>query len=377
MKFFQREISAKKFIAIVSTAVVLLASGITIPIVAINNGKDKGNTPTPHTHAPTKIEYVAPDCDTTGNNEYYFCDGCDKYFKDEECKTETTVVAETLAKTGHDYGEVSYVWNDDNSACTATRVCAKDESHVETENGVISSNVTKEATCVERGETTYVATFTNTAFATQSKTVTDIAIDDKNHKASEVKYVWNGNNTECTATQYCERNAEHVINTETAIVSMEQTGDCSMGITTTYTATFTNTAFTTQIKTETISVEELEHTYGDPIVEWNAEYTDCTVTRVCSTGNHIDDTLTKVIETASDGAKTVTVYDGNGRKIALFVYKQKTSDDGYYLYKSEIERANSIQVKTYDEAGNCTSEGYRLIFEGYAPDSDDSEFGEP
>ena len=80
MKFFQREISAKKFIAIVSTAVVLLASGITIPIVAINNGKDKGNTPTPHTHAPTKIEYVAPDCDTTGNNEYYFCDGCDKYF---------------------------------------------------------------------------------------------------------------------------------------------------------------------------------------------------------------------------------------------------------------------------------------------------------
>ena len=402
MKLFQWEISTKKFIAIVSTAVVLLASGITIPIVAINSGKDKGNAPTPHTHVPTKIEYVAPDCDTAGNNQYYFCDGCDKYFKDEECKTETTVSAEQIEKTGHtggeaacgekavcmncgepygevgehSYGEASYAWSTENTICTATRVCSKDESHVETENGKINSSVAKAATCEEMGETTYVATFTNTAFATQSKTVTDIAIDDKNHKEGEVKYVWNGNNTECTATQYCERNVAHVIYTETATASVEQTGDCSTGITTTYTATFTNTAFETQTKAETISVEELEHTYGDPIVEWNADYTDCTVTRVCSTGNHTD-TLTRKIEMASDGAKTVTAYDGKGAKIAFFVYKQKTSGDGYYLYQSEIERANSIQVKTYDEAGNCTSEGYRLIFEGYAPDSDDSEFGEP
>ena len=162
MKLFQWEISTKKFIAILSTAVVLLASGITIPIVAINSGKDKGNTPTPHTHVPTKIEYVAPDCDTAGNNQYYFCDGCDKYFKDEECKTETTVSAEQIEKTGHtggeaacgekavcmncgepygevgehSYGEASYAWSTENTICTATRVCSKDESHVETENGV-------------------------------------------------------------------------------------------------------------------------------------------------------------------------------------------------------------------------------------------------
>ena len=323
MKLFQWEISTKKFIAIFSTAVVLLASGITIPIVAINSGKDKGNATTPHTHVPTKIEYVAPDCDTAGNNQYYFCDGCDKYFKDEECKTETTVSAEQIEKTGHtggeaacgekavcmncgepygevgehSYGEASYAWSTENTICTATRVCSKDESHVETENGKINSSVAKAATCEEMGETTYVATFTNTAFETQTKA-------------------------------------------------------------------------------ETISVEELEHTYGDPIVEWNADDTDCTVTRVCSKGNHTD-TLTRKIETASDGAKTVTAYDGKGSKIAFFVYKQKTSGDGYYLYQSEIGRANSIQVKTYDEAGNCTSEGYRLIFEGYAPDSDDSEFGEP
>ena len=38
MKLFQWEISTKKFIAIVSTAVVLLAAGITIPIVSILMG---------------------------------------------------------------------------------------------------------------------------------------------------------------------------------------------------------------------------------------------------------------------------------------------------------------------------------------------------
>ena len=32
---------------------------------------------------------------------------------------------------------------------------------------------------------------------------------------------------------------------------------------------------------------------------------------------------------------------------------------------------------TYDKDGNFLSRSYRLVFEGYAPDSDDSEFGEP
>ena len=274
----------------------------------------------------------------------------------------------------HNYGSPTYAWNADNTKCTATRVCLNDESHVQTQSASVTSTISKQATCLEKGETTYVATFADSAFATQTKTVENLAIDSSNHTAGEVKYVWSADNTECVATLYCGLDVNHIVLTENATVSVEETGDSSTGLTKTYTAEFNNTAFTKQTKTETFSTDEVEHAYGDPIVEWNADYTDCTVTRVCSNDNYTDDTLTKIIETESDGAKTVTVY-AEGVKIAFFVYKQKTTGDGYYLYRSEIKQSNSIEVKSYDENGNCTSEGYRLVFEGYAPDSDDSEFG--
>ena len=237
---------------------------------------------------------------------------------------------------------------------------------------MIASEITKQANCAEQGETTYTATFTNTAFATQTETAVNVATND-NHDYGTPIYEWNADYTQCTATRVCIRNSEHK-ETENATVASETTGDCGTGITHTYTATFTNTVFEQQVKTVTDT--SAEHTYETAVVEWNADYSDCTVTRLCTVCNHTD-SLTKTVKNESDGAKTVTACDEKGAKIAFFVYKQKTSGDGYYLYQSEIERANSIQVKTYDEAGNCTSEGYRLIFEGYAPDSDDSEFGEP
>ena len=34
-----------------------------------------------------------------------------------------------------------------------------------------------------------------------------------------------------------------------------------------------------------------------------------------------------------------------------------------------------FEYQKYDEEGNVLSEGNKLIFEGFAPDSDDSEFG--
>ena len=69
----------------------------------------------------------------------------------------------------HEWGEAAYVWSEGHAKCTATRVCAKDESHVETEtvDAVVS---TVDATEEEDGEATYTATFENKAFATQTAT---------------------------------------------------------------------------------------------------------------------------------------------------------------------------------------------------------------
>lgn len=311
------------------------------------------------------------DCNQTDIKAEHISDGAATETKPEKCTACGYEIAPMLEHT-HAYGEVTYEWNADYTICTATRVCSKDITHVEAENGVIASEITKQANCAEQGETTYTATFTNTAFATQTETAVNVATND-NHDYGTPIYEWNADYTQCTATRVCIRNSEHK-ETENATVASETTGDCGTGITHTYTATFTNTVFERQVKTVTDT--SAEHTYETAVVEWNADYSDCTVTRLCTVCNHTD-SLTKTVKNESDGAKTVTACDEKGAKIAFFVYKQKTSGDGYYLYQSEIERANSIQVKTYDEAGNCTSEGYRLIFEGYAPDSDDSEFGEP
>lgn len=60
---------------------------------------------TGHTHNLTKIEAKASTCQEKGNNEYYYCEGCGKYFKDAEGKTETTVDAEKLPLGNHNYVE--------------------------------------------------------------------------------------------------------------------------------------------------------------------------------------------------------------------------------------------------------------------------------
>lgn len=203
------------------------------------------------------------------------------------------------------------------------------------------------------------------------------------HEWGTVKYEWNANYTKCTATRACIKNEQHV-ETESATITSEITiaASCVSNGEIVYTATFTNENFATQTETVEIPASADDHEYGELTVEWNADYSDCVVSRYCSAGEHGDEELTKTISD-NNGVKTVSVYDGSEDKIAVYVYKPKTSGNGYYLYSSEIKTTyyvngsygGNISVKTYDEEGNVLSEGNKLIFEGFAPDSDDSEFG--
>ena len=52
-------------------------------------------------HTMEKTAAVAPTCTESGNNTYYTCSTCQKVFKDQQGKQETTVKAETLAVLGH------------------------------------------------------------------------------------------------------------------------------------------------------------------------------------------------------------------------------------------------------------------------------------
>lgn len=121
--------------------------------------------------------------------------------------------AEGTAEHTHTYGAPTYEWNYDdpeNVTCTASRKCETNPNHIETEEATVTSEVTQEATCMQKKETTYTATFENTAFEKQTKVVTG-AIDPNNHDYT-VTYAWdlsNQSGVTCTATRECKRNEAH------------------------------------------------------------------------------------------------------------------------------------------------------------------------
>lgn len=70
--------------------------------------------------------------------------------------------------TKHSWKDPTYVWND--LECTAKRVCARNSEHVEEETKrATQREVTQNRTCTQDELATFVVTFTNTAFAEQTK----------------------------------------------------------------------------------------------------------------------------------------------------------------------------------------------------------------
>lgn len=108
-------------------------------------------------------------CETKGKTTYRSAE-----FDNDEFAVQVKTLADIPA-LGHDWSEPLYVWADDNSAVTASRVCRNNNEHKETEIAFVTSEITTAATCEEMGETTYTsAAFENEAFSIQEKTLTDI-----------------------------------------------------------------------------------------------------------------------------------------------------------------------------------------------------------
>ncbi len=119
-----------------------------------------------HEHQLVHHQAVAEGCMTAGNSEYWSCE-CGKYFADNKGENEIAKDTWIIPALEHNYGDVLYVWSADNSACKATRICATDSSHVESEVAVITSEVTQQATSALPEITTFTAVFSNDYFETQ------------------------------------------------------------------------------------------------------------------------------------------------------------------------------------------------------------------
>ncbi len=110
-------------------------------------------------HGTTIIEANAATCTEAGNNAYYHCSRCDKYFKDLEGEEVTTVEAETIPATGHDWngGEITTA-----ATCTTdgfmTYTCL-DCGETKTETIAAAGHDYEETviapTCTEKGYTLY------------------------------------------------------------------------------------------------------------------------------------------------------------------------------------------------------------------------------
>lgn len=152
------------------------------------------------------------------------------------------------------YGDQKYVWTQEGEDwyCTGYAKCGYCGWPIEEK--VKAEVVVDPATCLEAGKTSYVAKFSHKCFAQQTKS--GDAIDPLGHDWGEPEYVWakQGDDWYCTAKRVCKRDASHV-EEETVKATYEVTTPATVlkeGVGT-YTATFENTAFETQTKTEPIA----------------------------------------------------------------------------------------------------------------------------
>ena len=152
----------------------------------------------------THHEKVDPTCTDDGVAEFWVCDSCSQHFADADAQTPIDEDDTIIEKLGHDFGAAEYSWTEDNSSVTASRICSRCPEE-ETETASTTSKVTKEATCIAKGETTYTAAFENSAFETQTKTVDNIDIDLENHDWGEWAVTPATTEAEGTKTHICTR----------------------------------------------------------------------------------------------------------------------------------------------------------------------------
>ena len=181
-------------------------------------------------------------------------------------KSYTNTKTETIAvnSNAHSWNTTAtWTWSGYTSA-TAKVTCKNNSSHTQSANATITSAVTKAATCSATGVRTYTAkaTVNGTSF-TDTKTET-IAVNSSAHSWKAPTYSWSSDNKTCTATRVCANNANHK-ESETVTASVSTSAaSCTAGGSTTYTATFKNSAFAKQ--TKSVSVAALGHSYTTTVV---------------------------------------------------------------------------------------------------------------
>ena len=193
--------------------------------------------------------------------------------------TVQSLTLEDIPATGHAWNPATYQWSTDNSRVTATRSCANDSTHVESET-VQTTKTVIAPDCENDGSTTYTSkSFTNSAFMIQNKTIAGASAFG--HVWADPVYFWNDNYTELTATRHCYRDSTHM-ETETVpatkqtvkAVSCETDGEIAY-----ISDNFANGAFAAQ--GVTLSIPATGHSWSEPVYTWSENRSNVTASHVC------------------------------------------------------------------------------------------------
>lgn len=126
----------------------------------------EGHTETAEATITSEVTKAAT-CKEAGERTYTAAFADDKSWAEQQTKTEVIAVDEN----GHDWDTATYAWADDGQNCTATRVCKLDNTHKETAEATVNTQIVN-ATCSTAGSTTYTATFEVAWAEAQDKTET-------------------------------------------------------------------------------------------------------------------------------------------------------------------------------------------------------------
>ncbi|MBQ7173037.1 MAG: hypothetical protein IJR88_02860 [Clostridia bacterium] len=229
-------------------------------------------------------------------------------FLDETYSDEQVVVIEGSA-LGHEYGEPSFEWIDEQGfyvSATATFICANDETHVEEIEALLES-VETPATCEEDAFITYTATVTFLDETYSDEQVVVIEGSALGHEYGEPTFEWideQGTYVSATATFICANDETHVEEIEALLESVETPATCEEDAYITYTATVTFLDETySDEQVVVIEGSALGHEYGEPTFEWIDEqgtYVSATATFICAN----DETHVEEIEALLESVET-------------------------------------------------------------------------
>lgn len=240
-------------------------------------------------------------------------DGIGRYTANFRMASAVPQTEEVVIPMGHDYNydDVTYMWDDSHSECTATVYCVRGDDMKELNGSVTKTK--EDETCVKDGKITYVAKFDDNNI--ENATYVQIIPNKGGHRYGTVQYNWSADNRSCTAQKEC--GVCHEVFDERATITLEVVKEptCTEKGERKITATFKNAEFSTREKTEEIPAKG--HVSGRVEIEWSQDHTSCTGKEYCSecdefieeitlNGSYIEEKVRVEKGCETDGERTFT-----------------------------------------------------------------------